>query len=40
MPSHPVWDITVSCKRGSYLTDAAHAFIKLAKEYWGALELC
>ena len=39
MPSHPVWDVTVSCKRGSYLTDAAHAFIKLAKEYWGALEL-
>ena len=40
MPSHPVWDITVSCKRGSYLTGAAHAFIRLAKEYWGALELC
>ena len=39
MPSHPVWDITVSCKRGSYLTDAAHAFIKLAKDYWGALRL-
>lgn len=39
MPSHPVWDITVSCKRGSYLTDAAHAFIKLAKDYWGALKL-
>ena len=39
MPPHPVWDITVSCKRGSYLTDAAHAFIKLAKDYWGTLKL-
>ncbi len=39
MPPHPIWDITVSCKRGCYLTDAAHAFIKLAKDYWGTLKL-
>lgn len=39
LPSHPTWDIVASYKRGSYLTDAAQYFIKLAKEYWGKLEL-
>lgn len=38
-PSHPSWNINASYKRGSYLTDAAQYFIKLAKEYWGELAL-
>ena len=38
-PSHPTWDIAASYKKGSYLTDAAQSFIKLAKEYWGRLSL-
>lgn len=38
-PSHPSWNINASYKRGSYLTEAAQYFIKLAKEYWGELAL-
>ena len=38
-PSHPSWHINASYKRGSYLTDAAQCFIRLAKEYWGELAL-
>lgn len=38
-PSHPTWDIAASYKKGSYLTEAAQYFIKLAREYWGELSL-
>lgn len=34
LPSHPVWDITASYKRGSYLNNAAKCFIRLAADYW------
>ena len=38
-PSHPSLTINASYKKGSYLTDAAQYFIKLAREYWGRLPL-
>ncbi len=31
-PSHPTWEIVASYRRGSYLSNAAKAFIALAKE--------
>ena len=34
LPDHPMWDITVCHKKGSYLSQAARYFIELAKEYW------
>lgn len=33
-PSHPTWDIVVSYRKNSYLSNAAKAFIQLAKEFW------
>ena len=38
-PSHPVWNICASRKKGSYLSAAADCFIQLAQEYWGELIL-
>lgn len=32
--SHPTWDVVVSYRKNSYLSNAAKAFIRLAKEYW------
>jgi len=34
LKSHPTWKLCVIYKRGSYLSDAAHAFIGLAVDYW------
>lgn len=34
LSSHPSWNIMASCKKGSYLNQAAKYFIKLAREYW------
>lgn len=34
LPSRPSWHISVSYKKGSYLSDAAKEFIRLASEYW------
>lgn len=34
LPDHPCWDIAVSYKRGSYLSQAAKDFISLASDYW------
>ena len=38
-PSHPVWNICASRKKGSYLSAAADCFIRLSQEYWGELIL-
>ncbi len=32
--SHPTWDIAVSYRKNSYLSDPAKAFIALAREFW------
>lgn len=34
LPEHPSWDLCVTYRKGSYLTDAGREFIRLAKEYW------
>lgn len=34
LPLRPDWTVSVSYKRDSYLSEAAHAFIDLARRYW------
>lgn len=34
LPNHPSWDLCVTYRRGSYLSDAGREFIRLAREYW------
>lgn len=36
IPSHPVWDVVATYRKGSYLTHAAQYFIELARKYWTA----
>ena len=36
LSSRPVWNIVASYRRGSYLSDAAREFIRLAGEFWGS----
>ncbi|HJC46651.1 MAG TPA: LysR family transcriptional regulator [Candidatus Lachnoclostridium pullistercoris] len=36
LPEHPAWNIAVSYRRGSYVSQAAKEFIRLAAEYWSA----
>lgn len=33
-PSRPTWDVAVSYRRDTYLSEAAKYFIQLAKEFW------
>lgn len=37
LPEHPVWDVTASYRKGSYLSKAARYFVKLAAEYWNKI---
>jgi len=34
LDQRPVWEVYASYQKGSYLSNAAHSFIKIAKEYW------
>ena len=34
LPEHPSWEMAVSYKKGTYLTNAARYFIRLAAEFW------
>ncbi|MCD8084305.1 MAG: LysR substrate-binding domain-containing protein, partial [Clostridiales bacterium] len=34
LASHPTWDMAVSWRKGSYLSEGAKEFINLAKDYW------
>lgn len=34
LPGHPAWDLTISYRKNSYLSNAARDFIQLAREYW------
>ena len=34
LPDHPCWELCITYRKGSYLSDGAHTFIHLAAEYW------
>lgn len=34
LDQHPVWEVYASYKKGSYLSNAANYFIRIAKDYW------
>ena len=34
LKGHPTWDLCISYRRKSYLSDAASEYIRLAGEYW------
>ncbi len=34
LPEHPSWDLCISYRKKTYLTDAAKEYIRLARRYW------